>query len=122
MLSALLDTQICYSHFLLLSPIGSALCRTARAIAPGHEEVHLSWGLLLTEDCSEPHASYLGVPKLLAILKTSCETYVEKAVSRELFFPSGDFMEADIHMAGILMSASWSHELRTEVVEELTVE
>ncbi len=55
----------------------------------------------------EPFASYLGVPKLLAILKTSCETYAGKAVSRELFFPSVDFMEANIHMAGIMMSASW---------------
>ncbi len=38
------------------------------------------------------------VPKLLAGLKTLCETYQGKVESRELFLPPGDSMEVDTPM------------------------
>ena len=81
----------------LLSHIGSALCRTAHATAPGYEEVYLSWGLLLRGDFSEPHASP-SRSCFLAGLKTQCETYPGKLGNRELFLPPGGFMKVDTPM------------------------
>ncbi len=43
-----------------------------------------------TKPHSSPSRSYL-----LAGLKTLCETYPGKVLSRELFLPPGDFMEVD---------------------------
>jgi hypothetical protein len=48
---------------------------------------------IFTELHSSPSRSYL-----LAGLKTLCETYPGKVLSRELFLPPGDFMEVDTHM------------------------
>jgi len=55
-------------------------------------------GPLLTEDFCPSHMMIPRRSYLLAVLEPLCETYPGKVLSRELFLPSGDFMEVDTHI------------------------
>ncbi len=63
------------------------------------------------------------VPKLLAILKTLCETYPGKVVSGELFLPPGDFMQVDTPMwwynDGSLLAGQRRHALSRDDAESI---